>query len=535
MRSFIRYDLIFPKIARLACIRTPYFMAFLIMAISLVVVAMTTEKLTHTSDEAEHVAAGMQWWQEGHYDYNYDPKHPPLARALMAAPLYFMGLRNNDQRLENINVYTDDSIGNMRVGEELLQSGGLHDYMIRLGLIRSMLLPFYMLSMWIVFIWAKELYGEWPAVASLGLYATLPPILSHAGLAMTDMTYIATCMLALYLCMRWLSDPTISRSIMFGGAVALAVVSKFSSLVHIPCGIAALVAVNYYIEGRLITMKHLKTLPYALSVAMMLILLVYRCDIYPLLSGISALVDMNNKGAAQWLFGPLHGQSVWYFFPVLFFFKTPVPFLAVSAIAAYCILCGIDRKGSQVMAISLSIMLVSMMSHINIAIRHILILYPLLAIPAGNTLVWMMGTKNIRRPYVVGICVLALGWQCIDMVRYFPDYIPYFNVFAGDNPAKIAIVSNFDNDENLLLLKKVLNRRRINEAYVCFEGLHANHMPPAFFMPNKNFSPCPYEVMPGWTVVKKQSKAIFPEKFTWLDKLTPVETIDHTLELYFVP
>ena len=55
-------------------------------------VASTWSTFSHTWDEPEHLAAGLQLVDTGHYDY--DIQHPPIARALMALGPYLAGARS---------------------------------------------------------------------------------------------------------------------------------------------------------------------------------------------------------------------------------------------------------------------------------------------------------------------------------------------------------------------------------------------------------------------------------------------------------
>jgi hypothetical protein len=47
---------------------------------------------TNTWDEPEHLAAGLELLDKGHYEY--DTEHPPLARVLLAIGPYLAGARS---------------------------------------------------------------------------------------------------------------------------------------------------------------------------------------------------------------------------------------------------------------------------------------------------------------------------------------------------------------------------------------------------------------------------------------------------------
>ena len=59
---------------------------------SCLLVAGTWHVYSNTWDEPEHLAAGVELLDKGHYEY--DTEHPPLARILLAAGPYLAGARS---------------------------------------------------------------------------------------------------------------------------------------------------------------------------------------------------------------------------------------------------------------------------------------------------------------------------------------------------------------------------------------------------------------------------------------------------------
>src|SRR5262249_33063602 len=63
-----------------------------------------------TYDEPIHIAAGMEWLDQG--AYTYDPSHPPLGRLALAALPYLFGLRSHPAKNGNHNLADAPADGN---------------------------------------------------------------------------------------------------------------------------------------------------------------------------------------------------------------------------------------------------------------------------------------------------------------------------------------------------------------------------------------------------------------------------------------
>jgi hypothetical protein len=55
-------------------------------------IAVTYTVFNHTSDEPAHIACGMQWLDQG--IYQYEAQHPPLTRVMVALGPYLSGARS---------------------------------------------------------------------------------------------------------------------------------------------------------------------------------------------------------------------------------------------------------------------------------------------------------------------------------------------------------------------------------------------------------------------------------------------------------
>jgi len=171
------------------------------------------------------MASGMQWLDQGACTAL---EHPPLGRVAAALGPFLKGLRSH-----SLPRVWDE-------GNAILYADG--KYWQNLTLARLGNLPFLMLGSVVVFLWGRRWFSTSAGLWAVLLFTSLPPILGHAGLATLDMACAATMAAALYQLVRWLENPAWGRSVVFGGALGLAFLSRFSSLAFLAaCGAGAVI------------------------------------------------------------------------------------------------------------------------------------------------------------------------------------------------------------------------------------------------------------------------------------------------------
>ncbi|MBA3354822.1 MAG: glycosyltransferase family 39 protein [Pyrinomonadaceae bacterium] len=155
------------------------------------------------------------------------------------------------------------------------------------------------------------------------------------------------------------------------------------------------------------------------------------------LFGLYNIVIHNQYGHSASLLGAHNDLGWWYYFPVAFALKTTIPFLLLSIAALVWSLYRLVMTRERVFAFVLVpfgiYLAISLTSHINIGIRHLLPAYPFLFIASGALLDRLLRVEHARRAVFLFLA-LILGWMAYEAVRSFPDYIPYTNQLAGRQP-----------------------------------------------------------------------------------------------------
>ncbi len=489
--------------------------ALLLFGIAGVISAYT--RMSMTDDEGFHINCGMQWWKTGKYDIQ--PLHPPLGRVADASLLYFANSIAGEggwKKLPPRDAYIDKMI------------------LTRLGV-----LPFYIFSCAMVYCWSRRLYGEAPALWSLASYVSLASVTAHAGLATTDMPYTAIFLWGLWRSVEWLKLPDIKNSVWFGVALGLMVGAKYSSLAQWPAAMGMVFIVmcvsNYLRSQRvipLIAAHFIHSLLIALPMMVLVLAFVFRFTFDPLITGIQQAISLNRNGFGVFLFEPLRGDrhSVWYFFPVVFFFKTPLTFLIAALTGGRKLLLeGRDQPTDRLYPFfaAIGIMLISMTSHINLGVRHVLPLYPLLALPAGYGLWWLYHQGHTKRK----IAAVLIALQFIGFIRAYPEYIPYYNILGGEHPEHISLDSDFDWGQDVILLDEALQEQGIIELYMCTRrDVFWN----ATVLVKAKINACPKQPVTGWIAVGRAYMQL-PNNIAWLRSYQAVQIGKSTMDLYYIP
>jgi hypothetical protein len=185
-------------------------------AVAFVVLGMlrivaTYKDLSETVDEVAHIGGGMEWLALG--TYTFEPQHPPLARVAAATGPYLLGIREQHQQ----NLWEE--------GRQILFADG--KYRRNLIAARLGILVFFPLAALFVWRMGVDGFGSAVALASVGCFTALPPVLAHFGVATTDGPFVALFAAAMYAMQRWLRGPTIARGAALGVACSLSLVTKY--------------------------------------------------------------------------------------------------------------------------------------------------------------------------------------------------------------------------------------------------------------------------------------------------------------------
>ena len=537
---------------------------FVYAILALILVAIATARLiptyrtfTQTYDEPFHIACGMEWLDKG--TYNYEAQHPPLARVAVGLGPYLKGLRSHSL------------IDATEEGNAILSSDGR--YWQNLTLARLGTLPFLWLGCAVIWLWARRWFTRAAGVWALLLFLSLPPILAHAGLATLDMACAATVVAALYELMRWLEDPSWIRSLWLAAALSLALLSKFSSIPFL--AVSCVTALLYFVlvRGKGISVQLRLRIGRGLVIACVTLVLLwagYRFSLDPVTGkaevqqsvdkllgkapflakaadkvlelpvplkrfvlGIRHVYIHNQEGHNTYLLGESGMKGWWYFFPVVLAVKTPIGFLllAIAGLLAALLRWRVLPWQMALTALfPIAIFLFCMTSRINLGVRHILSIYPLLALLAGHAICVAF---EKRRLVTAALAVLLAGSVVMESWLAHPDYLAYFNQFAGRQPDRILLGSDLDWGQDLHRLSVRLGTLGVKQVAIGYYGtadLAQADLPEYRIL-------SPLEKTMGYvaasvTLIREHQAS---RDYGWLKDYQPQEIVGKSIYLYHIP
>ena len=554
-------------------------LALVMMAASLL--AMSTWRVYgHTWDEPEHLAAGMELLDRGRYEY--DMQHPPLARLMIALGPYLAGARSTGSPPPD----------GTPEGVAILYGSGHYDRYLTLARLGT--LPFLGLLLIATWLWARRLLSsDRVALLAVVLLVATPPILGHAALATLDVPAAATTLLALYVVQLWVCVRGWRETVLLGLATGVAFATKLSAVPFLLIGMIVLNVLNATCRrsshdvtpaASLVRERAhryvLQLLAAAVVAAACLVLAsggrvdyftdssnrpnttlnylfgeVGRCHdiayalaahvplplgLRPFVEGIRAVLWHNEIGHLSYLLGHTATHGWWYFYPVALAVKTPIPMLIAGPIGL--VILARDgwraRDSWRIAPLLLGFSLLafaSLYSHINIGIRHVLILYPFLALGSAHVLAlaWhrMREVSNRDRAGVAAAAIIIFaGWQISTVATANPDYLPYFNEAVAD-PEKVLVDSDLAWGQDLRRLERRLAELKVpafSFAYLGTADLKRETFPTLTRL-------APGHPTTGWVAITALARVHAQSGYAWLDAYTPVEKIGKSIDLYFIP
>ncbi|MGP8033016.1 MAG: phospholipid carrier-dependent glycosyltransferase [Steroidobacteraceae bacterium] len=527
-----------------------------------------------TWDEPEHLAAGVELLDRGYYEY--DTEHPPIGRVVLALGPYLAGAHS----------FGTPPPSGVTEGEDILYRDGKYD--LYLTLARAGALPFLALLLFVTWLWARRMHsGEGAALLAVVLLVSVPPVLGHAGVAALDVAAAATILLALYALDRWLDTPSWRTAVLFGLATGLAVGTKFSAVPYIGLSLLALALTHWVLGARAPPAARAAAMPkraaelvlvglatlvplfiaygirapnearvaarfnWALSyllqqqgfdhgLGVLLAHLWLPRELKDLVNGIVAVMAHNDDGHLSYLLGEVRTRGWWYFYLVALAVKTPLPLLAGGSVGVAWLARDGWRSGDNwrftpAVLIVAILVFASGFSHINIGIRHVLILYPLLAIGAAwvVTRAWQaLRAARDRRLAAAGVVLLSalLTWQLSTLWTAWPDYLAWFNETVS-HPERVLVDSDLDWGQDLRRLEQRAAQLKIPRLSLAYRGtadLTREPLPPLVIL-------APHQPTTGWVAVSQLARTRNLSDYAWLDAYRPVERIGKSIDLYYIP
>jgi hypothetical protein len=512
-----------------------------------------------TFDEGPHLAVGYATLRSG--DLRLQPVHihPPLANVLAAAPLLLDPALPNPRSIPGWEIASLSAVTDAVVWQ--------YPHPARLALAGRLPIIFLtLLAGALVLRWAADLGGPQAGLLALGLYTLDPHVVAHGSLVTTDMAATAFGLLSFFLLSRYLRRPIRTRLVGVGLALGLALASKVSALLLLPLvggvllvkaararawreGWQAGLLVVLVAGGVLWAAYGFESRPWPAATH----LEVYR-----------SLQEHYRLGHSAFLAGQNSDRGWWFYFPLAFVIKTPLPTLILLGMALAVF---VRRRPPADLALLLFppvYLFTALFSSVNIGYRHLLPILPFIHVFVAHVLRY--ATHNLKAdprwgerhaqsegrsppggaPHASRIAQYGLLlWLALGTARVHPYPLTYFNELAG-GPAggyRWLVDSNLDWGQNLWQLRDWMRTEGVERVYYGHfsparpevYGVAADWLPPdPRAVPFASFDPAPGVYAIGATTLQG---VYTPDVNTlaWFRGREPVARLGHALFIYEVP
>jgi 4-amino-4-deoxy-L-arabinose transferase-like glycosyltransferase len=364
-----------------------------------------------------------------------------------------------------------------------------------------------------VFFWARARYGPGAALFAVTLLAFDPNLVAHAGVVHTDLGAALTFLVAV---LAWENLRRSGRSLqaLLGAAVALgiALATKFSAVYLVPIFLLqGLVHVRRDARPGRAAARMLGRLVLVGAGALVVVLGVYslvtaRMDLAdqrqvihemvalrgapglsravegiagvcpPLghyLGGLASVARQNAEGGGvNYLFGKVSVTGFPLYFFVAFLAKSTLAFLAISALVLVALPRDPEsRKDAPLFLLPVGVLFLgSIGSSYNIGIRHMLPVYPFLALAGAG--IFARARRRAGGRALVWLLAALPAVSAAELALIHPHELSYFNPLAGgpERGRRILSDSNVDWGLDLKRLSAEARRRGAARPTVAYFG-----------------------------------------------------------------
>ena len=392
--------------------------------------------LSTVTDESIDIAAGYSYWTTR--DARMNIEHPALIKLWLALPLLPLRLATPTQ---------DQSWADHH--ESAFAKALLYQHPAQVGriVLRARLPILFIGVILAVFTqrWAAELWGPPAGLAALFLLVFDPTTIANAGLATMDLGLAAFTFISMYYLWRWLGSGRRRDGVLAGVALGCALLSKYTALAFLPVVLAQCVIFERGFGTPGATGRHVGLLRFVqlAGVAAAVVVAVYAAAFnwHPLLAaggehrmvraalaripGLSGtrqaqIVDLGQrvwvpdvetyvKGALDQrnhliagdpinVMGRVFARGVWYYYPLALLLKTPIPTLLL-VLLRFGLRSRLPAAAAEwfLMLPAVSLVILACFSTVDLGIRYLLPLYPLLFVWLSRPIALaVLGADRVR-------------------------------------------------------------------------------------------------------------------------------------------
>lgn len=259
--------------------------------------------------------------------------------------------------------------------------------------------------------------------------------------------------------------------------------------------------------------------------------------------GLISVIAHDQSGHDAYLFGQQSPIGWWYYFIVAFLVKVPLTLLLLFGAAVVFGLRAwqrtgrtffktIDFKWYLLIVPPVVYWLASLLSNINVGVRHLLPVFPFTIIIAA----WLAATLWQKKSLLTrGLIIVLIGFQMVSVLASHPHYLAYFNELVGGpmQGHSILLDSNLDWGQDLRLLADYCKERGITSPRLAYFG----SAEVSYYLPHAKPVPTSQVVktmgLPDDVIAISAGILYHPRlDFDWLKEYQPSARIGYSIYVY---
>lgn len=468
-----------------------YILVPVLLAILLLQVWSSADRINLLGDEGTHLASGYSYWSSR--DFRLNREHPPLVKLVGALPLVLKGLSTEQSWPIFLSAPAWDTTTNHQwdFAESLLlyENGGQLPENLKAARRAESI---FVLTLACCIYWlSRRLFGTLGGIISLLAAVFNPDVLAHAGLITTDMA-MATFYFAAPVSLWWyLQRPAAVKLATVGLMLGLGLASKYSNLLLLPV-LTIMVAVAWKVRlachelpstwfnpfGRGAAALHLRQ---ACSASGFLVataaLVLWSAYLFtePFVQYWQSyqLLYSNLTADFQYFMLGDYAPRFWNYFLVTTSLKTPLPLFGLLALAlvAFWLFWRHTLSALTKLVLFLPPVLLFVVMSLkaqNMGHRYVLGIYPYAFVVLGMTSYWFRQGGKAAKSVMALLVIACLAANTYAGVRAYPFYLSYHNALVSSSLDFIEDLDDSNNDwgQGWLELARIQKEERLSPLFV---------------------------------------------------------------------
>lgn len=384
-----------------------------------------------------------------------------------------------------------------------LPEGLLKTVLARFAVARLVTIISSMFVAWLVFAWARSMYGFIPAMFSLLLYIFDPNIIAHSQLVTTDLYILGIICLTFYRLWLFANQRTLKNGLLFLLALGISQIVKYTAIALFPLCLLAMLLHDlpiFFSTAENLNLFSKKYAVYILSAIAATLLIInvgflfnrtftrlgdYKFRSapfialqkvsalqkipapvpYPYLEGLDWMLNTEQTGNRYgnlYLLGQIRKQGFPGYYFVAALFKVPLASQLIMAAAFIVYFSSTEKRRNFLhnevfffVPIAFFTIYFNFFFKTQIGIRYYLVMFPMLYIFAGSLFAGWERLSTARKT----LGIMLASYLVVSVLACFPYYIPYFNELVWDKTQtyKYLSDSNLDWGQGQIYLEQYLS------------------------------------------------------------------------------